>query len=160
MGTSVLPNVMSDLLELALNETEKAAAEPGVQLDMSKWYLNRDGVCHVCMAGAVMRGFGMVPECTVEAEPYMLTMSVDQRSVVDSLHAIDEMRGGYFFSAAHFLGIHIREGSSEWGVLERAGYMVDEGVVPEWEADYVPGEECAAITTYREIVSLLRTVGL
>lgn len=55
MSTKVLPDKLSDLLELALADLEKAEADPYAEIDMGEW-MNDDGErCLVCLAGSVMR---------------------------------------------------------------------------------------------------------
>lgn len=50
-----LPSLPSDLITLALADLRKAESTPGLTIDMSDWYVtDREGVCTVCLAGAVM----------------------------------------------------------------------------------------------------------
>lgn len=56
MSTAVLPDKLSDLLELALADLEKAEADPQCVIDMDIWREEYgDGFCAVCLAGCVMR---------------------------------------------------------------------------------------------------------
>ena len=49
----VLPEKASDLLELAVRDAMAVAKMKGYKLDMGTWH-SPNGVCRVCMAGAVM----------------------------------------------------------------------------------------------------------
>ena len=51
-----LPDKLSDLLELAVNDVEKVRVNPKFKLFMNVWYrpsLDKE-ICYVCMSGAVM----------------------------------------------------------------------------------------------------------
>lgn len=57
MSNYTLPNKLSALLRLAVADAQKCEADPRYKLDMSQWHEpweEDDGVCSVCMAGAVM----------------------------------------------------------------------------------------------------------
>lgn len=55
MTTTQLPDRLSDLLELALRDLEKAEADPGVNVNMDWWLWKEQGQCFACLAGCVMR---------------------------------------------------------------------------------------------------------
>lgn len=57
-GTPVLPDKLSDLLEMALDDMkELKRADPRFQEYMGDWYVNNGTNCTVCLAGAIMWGF-------------------------------------------------------------------------------------------------------
>lgn len=49
-----LPDVPSELIRLALSDLEKCEASESYAINMLDWHLPEFGVCHVCLAGAVM----------------------------------------------------------------------------------------------------------
>ena len=58
-----LPNKLSDLLEVAVKDARLLARTPGYRLRMSRWYdRDSDGVCNVCLAGAVMANTCEIPK--------------------------------------------------------------------------------------------------
>jgi hypothetical protein len=60
------PELLSDLIALALAAADKCAADPRYKLDMTFWHLPNRDVCFVCLAGAVMSQIlGADPNVTV-----------------------------------------------------------------------------------------------
>jgi hypothetical protein len=56
-----LPDTLSGLLELALNDLRKCESDPRFKINMWRYYMidtseDVEQVCHVCLAGAVMAG--------------------------------------------------------------------------------------------------------
>ena len=67
-----LPDKLSDLLEVALDDFEKVTKHPQVVVDMGYWCRATDGirshkVCKVCLAGAVIAN-RMTPEAVIESQ--------------------------------------------------------------------------------------------
>lgn len=83
MGVT-LPNTLHELLTLALDDIERLG--DGYQLDMGAWHMPYDGVCYVCMAGAIMA-------MTIE---YPETMYVipDHTDFDSKLRAVNRIRIG------------------------------------------------------------------
>ena len=54
MKTDTLPDKLSDLLELALDDLETTEKDPRYMIDMGEWHTPTNGKCMVCLAGAVM----------------------------------------------------------------------------------------------------------
>lgn len=55
MSMIALPNTLSGLLELAVQDAQKCEALPELyRLDMGQWHTPEAGVCVICMAGAVI----------------------------------------------------------------------------------------------------------
>lgn len=56
MGEKIeLPDTLSGLLRLAVKDARAIEKTAGYRLNMSKWvWPASDGVCEVCMAGAIM----------------------------------------------------------------------------------------------------------
>lgn len=51
---SVLPDVPSELIRVALGDLAKAEADDRYAIDMGTWHSVGDDTCEVCLAGAVM----------------------------------------------------------------------------------------------------------
>lgn len=49
-----LPDKPSELIRLALADLALCAADPNYRIDMTDWHSPDNGVCQVCLAGAVM----------------------------------------------------------------------------------------------------------
>jgi hypothetical protein len=104
MKVKPLPDKLSDLLELAVNDCKKLKKTPGYILNMGTWHEpvrgagKRKPVCRVCMAGAIMACELGIPR-NHESRP-------DDFDPEDcsKLGAIDEMRNGHFDQAAHEMG--------------------------------------------------------
>jgi hypothetical protein len=130
-----LPDKLSDLIDLALNDLQSFVAE-GNKVDMNKcWLKTEKGVCYGCLAGAVMKqtlkmkgtaGYGL------EGIPH---------SIQDKLIALDRIRQGMIRSAVRFMG--------------RSVVGVSDTEVPFYEDG--PAE---FITKLREIATYLRSNGL
>jgi hypothetical protein len=91
----MLPEKLSDLLEVAINDAQTAARRKDVRFHMGTW-LYRDGeICQMCLAGAVMArtlGAGYHACSSPTAVGYFAGGS--------KLFAIDEMRRGNFSYAS------------------------------------------------------------
>lgn len=85
-----LPDKLSDLLELAVNDAEAIEKTPGYVLRMGTWhYFERDtNTCMVCMAGAVMaRSLGVERDRSVDLWAY-------DKDTTEKLARIDDLRTG------------------------------------------------------------------
>jgi len=95
-----LPNKLSALLRVAVEDSKKLARRKGFELDMSTWvHMEASGQCAVCMAGTVMVSRFGVTVTSDEGdviEPWDLS-TVRERQML----AIDSMRVGQF-AAAHY----------------------------------------------------------
>ncbi len=85
------PEKLSDLLRLAVRDCQKVEKMKTHRLNMVEWHAPYDGVCHVCMAGAVVdRTLGADPKVHID-EP----LDVADDDWADALLDIDSMRRGY-----------------------------------------------------------------
>ena len=103
MKPEILPFVLSDLLEIAVNESEACSKTPRVTLNMAAWLGNNpeEKSCSACMAGAVMLRRGLV---TSLIPPYLYNFSPeDCEGNKRQLEAINAMRTGWFEEAYCFL---------------------------------------------------------
>lgn len=145
----VLPSKLSELLELAVRDALTCEAEPArYRLDMGSWHSpGRDGVCHVCLAGAVLAQTLGVP-----AGKWVTWDSVEDQA---ELVAINEMRIGSFSDAAICLGL-----AHDDLALEEASELVRENL-PNLgdEGDEAPDYR-APWETYLRAASVLREAGL
>lgn len=91
----MLPDKLSDLIEVALNDLELVEKDPRYKIRMDKWHSPQvDGKCHVCMAGAVMAMTLQQPVGRM-----MIPTHFDYLNVGRKLHALDLARAGYFANA-------------------------------------------------------------
>jgi len=114
MPTVELPNKLSALLRIAVEDAQKIEKTPGYVLDMSVWHSPANGPCAVCLAGSVMALRLRAPVAdTVDPEDYV-TVSVhdeddEDNSTRNALWAIDSMRRACLDDAADELDIDITD---------------------------------------------------
>lgn len=106
-----MPNELSDLLELAVIDAKKCEVDPKYALRMGVWHYEPSarmansiydtGVCHVCMAGAVL-----AQECEVTTAMDH-NMPPGETEINDEMRAIDDMRKGDFMDAGRWLGMYL-----------------------------------------------------
>ena len=96
----ILPMVMSDLLERAVDHCEACERIPGVKFDINNWLVNnpKRKSCSVCMAGAIMLREKLVDDVQPGVQHYT---SADCNGNFNQLMAINEMRVGNF-KGAHY----------------------------------------------------------
>jgi hypothetical protein len=87
------PRALSEWLELALEDLRKCEQDPRYEIDMSSWHHPAEGVCLVCLGGAVMAQTGEVP---LERTTYPHHMTPEFARI---LQALDYLRSGDIESA-------------------------------------------------------------
>lgn len=98
-----LPDTLSGLLRIAVEDTIAIENTPGYKLEMSYWY-TMNGVCQVCMGGAVMlRSAAFVPPESLDS--YAMLKVAVPRTLHLKMLLIDDMRKGYMDSAVDRLGL-------------------------------------------------------
>lgn len=102
--TTQLPDKLSDLLDLAVTDAERAEADPRYELRMGTWHRPSGSKCLVCMAGAVMA-------FTLDADPAR-HLEPDGQNMT-KLWAIDSMREGNFEQAAKEVGVSLPAGAAD-----------------------------------------------
>lgn len=95
---------LHQLLEMALNDLAIAEAHPMMQIDMETWFAptsyTPDGVCRLCMAGAVMAAsYGVAID-----EDFMVSQY--SAPVWNKMYAIDALRRGHVYAAKSFLNCY------------------------------------------------------
>lgn len=92
---------LSTLLEVALGDLKKQEKAKNVVIDMGTWCRkDKDGVCHVCLAGSVMKGsLGLAPRKYNGIEPHQLSCGTEKR-----MRALNYLRVGCVTSA--YLSVH------------------------------------------------------
>lgn len=147
-----LPRKLSALLRIAVEDAQKAEATPGYVLHMGTWHSPRhDGVCRVCMAGAVMAMRLEVPR--------------DQDTGVsacagngDALNAVDDMRVLEFEEAAWSLGVQLTDDQSDAIDAIRADYREHLASVEDFSGggakNHLPWPNYLAIANRLEQVGL------
>lgn len=99
---TVLPNKLSDLIELAIRDVQKCEAEPArFRLAMGNWHMPvEDGICEVCLAGAVMAQTLALPDT------HYVSFAFDGvRDFQQQLRALNDVRVGDMVIAVERLGI-------------------------------------------------------
>ena len=91
-----LPDKLSDLIEVALADLEKAENTEGQEINMTAWVYVTDKdaqLCSLCLAGSVMaHSLGIVLHNSVSPESFA-------PSIKQKLYAIDEVRKGQINNA-------------------------------------------------------------
>ena len=167
MSNSVLPNKLSDLLELAVRDARACEADPRYLLDMGKWHVPKgNGVCQVCMAGAVIaKTIQLSPDTAAEL---FSDESAGRVPVVYSeylpLTAINDMRTGEFRDAwSKVVGGESMSAAQE-DALDECREVI-ESELPEFDDegdDFYEDAPNARVSwsTYLECVGILRQAGL
>ena len=135
-----LPDTLSDLLRVAVQDAMILEKTPGFKLNMSDWVLPFNGECQVCMAGA-----SMVRQLDVDVTKYQ-----SPGKEYGKLSAINKMRTGSFWSAAYFLDIEPTVAHTE--VFNRARSLVKEA--------YDSSTGRAPWKVYQKASRMLREAGL
>lgn len=93
-----LPDKLSDLLELSLNDCAKVRRSKRYALHMNGWHGTINGTCYVCMAGAIMAQ-------TLRCSPNTtyLPTDIENKESADGLRAVNLMRTGQFAQAQYQL---------------------------------------------------------
>ena len=94
MKPDILPNKLTDLLTLALNDLEKCYKDPKFLIDYGQWYTPRgkDRPCFVCLAGSVMAKTLKI-KSDKELTPESLHPELSGKTIA-KLQAIDCFRKG------------------------------------------------------------------
>jgi hypothetical protein len=143
--TKTLPDKLSDLLELAIDDCRKIKKLKSYKLDMYNFhFMKRDKKCHVCMAGAVMA-------CGLKAKRTQSYMPDDfDDDTCSKLEAINEMRVGDFSSASSRL-------FGEGEIPPTLALKLSDKVTNSMYLDKIPGR--ANWRVYRKCVTELRKAG-
>jgi len=91
--TRELPDKLSDLILVALEDLERAEASSRYKVTMGTWHLPGRDRCGVCLAGSVMA-------FSLGADPGAPTLPRDYPRCIDSkLYALNMVRGGEISAA-------------------------------------------------------------
>jgi hypothetical protein len=114
---SKLPDKLSDLIALALRDLEACEQDPDYKIDMEFWHAPKDGVCLVCLAGAVLS-----QSCGVEKDVKMYPSRVDS-PIRRKLYVLDAVR----CSNMAFAFYHMEQATGvsvyAWGTKYRSCYI-------------------------------------
>ena len=114
--TDTLPDKLSDLIEVALDDLEKTAVDPRYRVNMNTWHTPHKGVCHVCLAGAVMAQ-------TLKLDPVVDYVRDRSLYAVDrKLSALNNVRLGSVQLALDNMGF---KDAPHWSRMEVPHYNVD-----------------------------------
>ncbi len=93
------PTKLSELIRDAVHDAQEIEKREGYVLNMNAWHVLVDGVCRVCMAGAIM-----VCRLGVKREVYARPENFSKR-VDDLLLAVDAVRVGRLGLAFEYMGL-------------------------------------------------------
>ena len=156
-----LPNTLSGLLRVAVEDGRKVQADPRYVFDMSIWHdpmkvEGEDTVCSVCMAGAVMAMRLDAPiEKVVDPDNYQ-----DKGDLEFQLRAIDNLRSGDLVDA--YRALHW-EDNSKRHLKDHKGEEVYKAVCAlgtDIKSDYISTLERAPWVTYLRTADELEKLGL
>lgn len=139
-----LPDKLSDLLELALNDCQIVFTSGRYIENMEYWHHPKGDRCAVCMAGAVMANTLRVP---IEESVDPTHMESD---TLERLLAINDMRTGEMFNAYERLNGRFPTPEDHY-VLSEVKERIRREAVNAFRADW---------SVYREVVETLRKAGL
>lgn len=150
VGSRELPRCLCGLLRRAVDDARLTEQTPGYKLEMSTWH-EPNGVCKVCMAGAVMTQTFQVPRGQWATPVSLFTSDTWERR---ALLAINDMRGAWFTRALSLIsyGVYLPLTSAQSTALDRAAQIVT--------ASYRPGRARAAWHAYLNAADVLERVGL
>jgi len=96
----LLPDKLSDLIEVALKDLSKVEKNPRYVVDMGVWHDDMmEGVCHVCLAGAVLAG-----TCKLPHDQVWYPAVINFGSTTSKLIALDFARRGNLDAALRRMG--------------------------------------------------------
>lgn len=95
-----LPDKPSELIRVALRDLRRVEDNPNYKIDMMVWHCpdGNDGVCRVCLAGAVMAGLGAPPDESLSPYGY-------PARTVQALCSLNRFRQGRIHHALNALHI-------------------------------------------------------
>lgn len=142
-----LPNKLSELILLAVDDCEKLAKDKRYRLRMFSWHdpgTRKGEPCSVCMAGAVMAcDLGAERTDTLDALQYRLGAET-----MSKLDAINMVREGFVYDALRYLGAD----DSERGLVDDAAELIARA--------YNRNTGRAPFRVYRKAARMLAEVGL
>lgn len=143
-----LPDTLSGLLRVAVEDSIAIEDTPGYGLNMANWY-KTNGVCEVCMGGAVMiRSAGFVPAGNLFS--YDELRSGVEFTLRRKMLVINDMRGGSMETA--FERLDLRSSSR----AEEALLKAEDKVKYNWDSDLGRANWKA----YLEAADILEKAGL
>lgn len=153
-----LPNKLSSLLELAINDAQALARSKRFVLDMGRWLVALpDDKCAVCLAGAVMsRTLETArPATGFEIGPYGGSYGKNKNKLL----AINAMRTGDFFAAARELDIEYTDDQADAIQAARDVVKAEQEKHP-LNGGTSPHPGRAPWRAYRRAIKVLRGAGL
>ena len=115
-----LPDKPSELIRLALADLALCAADPNYRIDMEEWHKPEYGVCHVCLAGAVMAK-------SLNAPPADQLYSYNFPSSHKKLFVLNDLRNGLVWRAIDGLGIDLSNRGHDAHDRKITPYRTDPG---------------------------------
>ena len=149
MSKHTLPDKLSALIRVAVEDCKKAEKDPKYTVDMNLWHcllnVGEDKSCHVCMAGAVMA-------MSLHSDPTHNIAPSDFREgdIGDKLDALDSVRLGNLVEACEVMCIDLTEETK--AQIHDISEMIDQF--------YSPRTRRADWDTYLEAANELEAIGL
>lgn len=110
-----LPRLLSGLVDLAARDIAAVHEDPDYRFMSLAWHSPMDGICHVCIAGAVLaKSVGLPPSIRIDrpAGVQAFIPGVAGERVMAKLHALDDVRIGRVDGALRRLGQRPPDGVS------------------------------------------------
>lgn len=152
-----LPDLLSDLILLAIKDLEACEQDPRVEIDMDAWLSPRRGhapiSCSVCLAGAVLvRAVDADLTDVTEFNPLRVDSwyGVDER-FRQKMYALDDVRLGLVDLALAYFDVPAGKGEE-----------IQNWVDATWSGQFPPYEDDAYLfkQALREVVQKLKQEGL
>jgi hypothetical protein len=93
----------SRLVEVALADLEWVEQQPNMRVNMRDWVVNCNGVCYVCLAGAVM-----YCELDAKTEGSFKKMVAESKQIDSIRSALNSIRVGDLYSFLYILSLGVR----------------------------------------------------
>ena len=103
-----LPDKPSKLLKLALNDLKKVEKDDNYRVDMDNWHNSMEGICYVCLAGAVM-----AKTLKIDKEVNFHPDLEEDFDIYKKLYALDSLRMGYLKLASKDLEFQLPKGMKD-----------------------------------------------
>ncbi len=97
MKTISVPNKLSDLLEIVIQDMNEAYDSPDITIDMSSYYQKRQGVCYVCLGGCLLTGTLKIQDCLFSDNfKWRYEINSEWKNII---YGLDNVRMGNYYGA-------------------------------------------------------------
>lgn len=150
MKTATLPDKLSDLLELAIDDVAKCSRDSRYEIDMGMWHQPQsNGSCLVCMAGAVMAKTMEVPVGTYSSPGCYYLNEAEKWRKLGAINSIRTGRFGFIEIGIGLIAVNLMRDQYEKQNLKRLQHFPkDKAARRKWYA------------AWRKFAQYLRSEGL